>query len=114
VPALSVLFENNKVILPSATERDRERLDPLINELFALGKARHDDTVMALWIAETWLRKSGFTYTMDFGGREYTGTSDERLFADDENYTEAEYREATTRESYDKIWNEFIPNHIWN
>jgi len=114
VPALSVLFENNKVILPSATERDRERLDPLINELFALGKARHDDTVMALWIAETWLRKSGFTYTMDFGGREYTGTSDERLFADDENYTEAEYREATTRESYDKIWNEFIPNHLWN
>lgn len=114
VPALSVLFENNKVILPSATERDRERLDPLINELFALGKARHDDTVMALWIAETWLRKSGFTYTMDFGGREYTGTSDERLFADDENYTEAEYREATTREAYDKIWNEFIPNHLWN
>ena len=114
VPALSVLFENNKVILPSATERDRERLDPLINELFALGKARHDDTVMALWIAETWLRKSGFVYTMDFGGREFTGTSDERLFADDDNYTEAEYREQTTRESYDKIWNEFIPHHLWN
>ena len=70
VPALSVLFENEKVILPSATDRDRERLEPLIHELYNLGKERHDDTVMALWIAETWLRKSAFVYTMDFGGTE--------------------------------------------
>ena len=79
VPALSALFESEKVILPSATERDRERLDPLIHELFSLGKAAHDDCVMSLWIAETWLRKSAFTYTLSFGDAELSGSAEEGL-----------------------------------
>jgi hypothetical protein len=113
VPALSVLFENNKIVLPSATDSDRERLEPLIHELYNLGKERHDDTVMALWIAETWLRKSAFTYTMDFGGTEIQGTADERLFSgdDNENMTHAQYSDHATRASHDTIWGELLPGY---
>lgn len=62
VPSLRTFFENGKVIFPSRTEEDSKRLDPLIQELWGLGKERHDDTVMALWIAETVLRDGGFVY----------------------------------------------------
>ena len=110
VPALSVLAENGKLIFPSARDSDRERLEPLIHELYSLGKARHDDTVMAVWIAETWLRKSAFTYTLDFGGTEISGTSDERLFSDDGEMTESQYQVETQSVSYDKIWSELLPS----
>ena len=109
VPALSVLAENGKLIFPSARDSDRERLEPLIHELYSLGKARHDDTVMALWIAETWLRKSAFTYVLDFGGSEIQGTSDERLFGEG-GVGEAQYQQETERSAYAKIWNELLPN----
>jgi phage terminase large subunit-like protein len=115
VPALSVLAENGKLVLPSARDSDKERLEPLIHELYSLGKARHDDTVMSLWIAETWLRKSGFTYTLDFGGSEYTGTSDERLFGDsDDEMTEAQYIRETEQRDYDTIWSSVLPHHSFN
>jgi hypothetical protein len=107
VPSLSVMFENDKVIFPSKTDRDRERLEPLIHELFALGKEKHDDTVMSLWIAETWLRKSSFQYNVSFGDSEYTGTTDERLQGQD--LSDYDYEQVTTRESNDKIWNELLP-----
>ena len=113
VPALSVLFENGKVVLPSATDSDRERLEPLIHELYNLGKERHDDTVMALWIAETWLRKSAFQYIMDFGGgSELTGTADERLFDDEEDdeMSVERYNLRAMNQAHDTIWNEFLPN----
>ena len=110
VPALSVLFENGKVVLPSRTEADRERLDPLIHELWSLGKAAHDDTVMSLWIAETWLRKSAFVYSVAFGEREHTGEADERmiggLYDDDDPET---YRREQERSGHDKIWAELLP-----
>jgi len=66
---------------------------------------------MALWIAETWLRKSGFVYTMDFGGTEYQGTADERLFSDSDpdEMTHSEYSSRATRASHDIIWSEFLP-----
>jgi phage terminase large subunit-like protein len=80
VPALSVLFENGKVVLPTRTHEDEEAVDPLVQELWGLGRESHDDTVMALWIAETWLRKAGFVYSVSFGDdNELTGTADERL-----------------------------------
>jgi phage terminase large subunit-like protein len=66
VPALASLFENGKVILPSKTQRDREALEPFIAELYGLGKERHDDTVMALWIAECNVRKGGFEHQIAF------------------------------------------------
>jgi len=111
VPALSALFENGKVILPSAREADRERLEPLVHELFSLGKAAHDDTVMSLWIAETWLRKSGFTYSLSFGeDTDLMGTADERL-AYGEEYGDGgeDYEIKTTRESVAQIWDNLLP-----
>lgn len=110
VPALSVLAENGKIIFPSSRDSDRERIEPLIHELYSLGKARHDDTVMSLWIAETWLRKQGFTYTLDFGGNSYEGTSDERLFGEDEDeMTQTQYEQATNEADRDRIWGELLP-----
>lgn len=109
VPALSALFENGKVILPSARQSDRERLEPLIHELFSLGKAAHDDTVMSLWIAETWLRKAGFTYSLSFGdGEELTGTADERLSYGEE-LDGAAYEKQATRDSVEQIWDNVLP-----
>lgn len=66
VPSLGVLFENGKVTLPNKTRSDREALEPMVAELWGLGRERHDDTVMALWIAETVLRKSAFNYVISF------------------------------------------------
>ena len=102
VPALSALFESEKVILPTATERDRERLEPLIHELFSLGKAAHDDCVMALWIAETWLRKSAFTYSLSFGDEEYQGTAEEVMSYDVGEGVD--YEETATQESALSLW----------
>lgn len=108
VPALSALFEGDKVILPSATDSDRERLEPLIHELFSLGKAAHDDCVMSLWIAETWLRKSAFTYSLSFGdGAELTGTAEETLGYDvgDDG---ASYEAAATQASARAAWGDIM------
>ncbi len=71
VPSLSVLFENRKVIIPSATNRDNEITTPLINELWGLGREKHDDTVMSLWIAHCVLREQRFSHRIAFGNREY-------------------------------------------
>jgi phage terminase large subunit-like protein len=62
VASLSVLFEQNKVIFPYATQRDREALEPLIQELWGLGREKHDDTVMSLWIAHSVLRVERFSH----------------------------------------------------
>lgn len=84
VPSLSALFENGKVIIPSATADDRAATQPLIDELWGLGRESHDDSVLALWIAETVLRKSGFVYSVSFGeDSEILGTAEERISTDD-------------------------------
>ena len=56
VPSLSTLFENGKVSLPTADEASAKLSRTLCLELWGLGHEKHDDTVMALWIAETVLR----------------------------------------------------------
>jgi phage terminase large subunit-like protein len=66
VPSLGALFENGKVVLPSRTPEDRAAVDVLVNELWGLGREAHDDTVMALWIAECVLRKA-FTHRVATG-----------------------------------------------
>lgn len=63
VASLSVLFENGKVIIPSKTERDRLTVEPLIAELWGLGREKHDDTVLSLWIAHSVLRRERFAYS---------------------------------------------------
>jgi len=83
VPSLSVLFENGKVVLPSKTKEDREMLEPLVNELWGLGRERHDDCVMSLWIAETRLRKSSFVHRVSFtDDGEMSAGADDRLRRD--------------------------------
>jgi len=57
VPSLSVLFENGKYHLPKGDERSARLTEILTNELIGLGIETHDDTVMALWIAECGIRK---------------------------------------------------------
>ena len=63
VASLSVLFENGKVILPSRTEHDRRMIEPLISELWGLGREKHDDTVLSLWIAHSVLRRDRFSHS---------------------------------------------------
>ena len=67
VPSLSILFENGKVVIPSATEEDKEMTAPLMQELFGLGREKHDDCVMSLWIAHSVLREQRFSHTMHIG-----------------------------------------------
>ncbi|MFC1552927.1 hypothetical protein ACFL6P_10245 [Candidatus Latescibacterota bacterium] len=57
VPSLSVMFENGKYRLPRGDELSVELTDILTNELVGLGIETHDDTVMALWIAECGIRR---------------------------------------------------------
>jgi len=57
VPSLSILFENGKYRLPKGDERSAKLVDVLTNELVGLGVETHDDTVMALWIAECGIRR---------------------------------------------------------
>lgn len=71
VPSLQVLFENRKWIIPRKTERDRRITDVLINELssftFVNGKLQglgaHDDTTMALWIANEASQSASFRFS---------------------------------------------------
>lgn len=71
VASLSVLFEQGKVVIPYATSRDRETVEPLLQELWGLGRERHDDTVMSLWIAHSVLRLERFSHRyIDSHGRE--------------------------------------------
>ena len=66
-------------MFPSRTPEDREAIDALCNELWGLGRERHDDCVMALWIAEVQLRKSAFVHRISFGDNdEMAAAAEER------------------------------------
>jgi len=80
VPSLSALFENGKVVFPCRDQDSKEAIEPLVQELWGLGRERHDDTVMALWIAETVLRKSSFVHRVSFSDDSmFSAEADERL-----------------------------------
>lgn len=77
VASLSVLFENEKVIIPSAKPMDQRISEPLINELWGLGREKHDDTVLSLWIAHSVLRRERFAHCyVDSQGREIDDNGD--------------------------------------
>lgn len=67
VPALAALFENGKIILPYRDQETKDTVDILCQELYGLGKEKHDDTAMSLWIAETAMRDASFQYAVSFG-----------------------------------------------
>ena len=62
VPSLAPLFENERVVLPYGDADTRRHVDVLVQELHDLGVSAHDDTVYALWIAETVLRRALLLY----------------------------------------------------
>lgn len=72
VPSLQVLFENRKFTIPRKTPRCREKTQPIIDELKAFtftdgklqGLGTHDDCVMALWIANSCVEETGFSFSM--------------------------------------------------
>ena len=71
LPSLASLFENDKVILPSSTPQDREDIEALCQELYGLGREKHDDTVMALWIAELGVRDDVFVHQVSFDDEDF-------------------------------------------
>ena len=90
VPRLTVLFENDKITLPSRDKDDRDALEPLITELAGYGVEAHDDTVLALSIAEATLQATSFEYSVSFGDVELdmwgdTVSAGERWANDAEN-----------------------------
>lgn len=74
VPMLRVLFENKKFKLPRKTERDRQLVDRLCDELSVFswidgklqGVGGHDDAVMSLWLTNQAIEMGRFSF--DFVG----------------------------------------------
>jgi len=97
VPRLTVLFENDKITLPSRDKDDRDALDPLVQELVGFGVEKHDDTVLCLSIAEATLQNTSFEYSVSFGEKELDmwGQTNEQYFTD-----------ASEKHMYE-LWNEF-------
>tara|TARA_R110000796_G_scaffold84292_1_gene183830 strand:- start:330 stop:1679 length:1350 start_codon:yes stop_codon:yes gene_type:complete len=108
VPSMAALFENGKVSLPSGNEQSRQFSEALIKELWGLGREAHDDIVMALWIAETELRRATFVHQIGFSDDvNFEGASDERgLQADllDDAANLDDYRTRATHESALAAW----------
>jgi len=57
VPGMALMWELGRIDLAHATERERSKVDTLVQELHGLGLEAHDDTVMALWMALTTIRR---------------------------------------------------------
>lgn len=57
VPGMALQFELDRIDLCWKTPQERARVEILRSELFGLGLEAHDDTVMALWIALSVLRR---------------------------------------------------------
>ena len=73
VPSLQILFENKKFQIPRRTERDRRLTDIVLGELKCFtwvngklqGVGSHDDTVMAMYIANEACQSVGFSFSFD-------------------------------------------------
>jgi hypothetical protein len=72
VPGLRVLLENKKFRIPRGDARSVEITDQWIGEMRSFtwldgklqGVGAHDDTVMALWIADQAVRQGGFSFSV--------------------------------------------------
>lgn len=102
IPALASLFENGKVYLPYKTKEDQNLTDILIQELYEFGKAKHDDTVMALIHCETALKDSSFQYTVSTDEKTTYSIDGEVI----NEYTEEQYRKDAEAEHLKILWNE--------
>lgn len=57
VPGMALMWELGRIDVRHANEREKSKADTLIQELHGLGLEAHDDTVMALWMAITTIRR---------------------------------------------------------
>lgn len=57
VPGMALMWELGRIDLCHANEAERRKVDTLVQELHGLGLEAHDDTVMALWMAITTIRR---------------------------------------------------------
>jgi len=57
IPGLALLFQLGHISFCWASEEEKRKLDTLVGELHGIGAEAHDDTVMALWIALTKIRR---------------------------------------------------------
>ena len=104
VPAMSALFENGKVVLPYRDQESRLMVDTLVQELYGLGREKHDDTVMSLWIAECAMKTASFNYAVSFGEEtEYDAFG--RLL--DPNVSYDTYREEAESAAISTLWSNF-------
>lgn len=106
VPSLAALFENGKVILPYRDSDTQRRVDTLVQELYGLGKEKHDDTVMSLWIAETAMKSASFQYAISFGDDiEYDAFG--KLVGAGDEFTA--YRNQVEADTLSSLWSSIMP-----
>jgi hypothetical protein len=56
VASIRAILDKSRVVLPTKDMRSKELVQALIEEVYLLGRTKHDDIVMSWWIAETALR----------------------------------------------------------
>lgn len=101
VPALSSLFENGKVVFPYRESEDQRVIDELCREFYGLGREKHDDQVMSVWIAECAIRDASFQYAVSFGDDvEYDMYGN---LTDDQN----KYSAQAEKEHMSSLWSNF-------
>ncbi len=101
--SLAVLLENGKMIIPSATESDKARTRPLVDELVTFPYGKHDDSVLALTIALEAVKESGFHYSVSVGGVEISELGREITDI-------SEYEQKIDEMNRKSIWDSVNPN----
>jgi len=99
VPSLTTLFENGKMTMPSKTPEDLDRSDILCTELYGLGKEKHDDTVMCLWIAVSAMRDSDFQYSISIGDDYHIDAHGEKMASSNHNFNYHKHAESSSMQS---------------
>lgn len=56
VASIRAILDKSRVVLPTRDIKSQELVQALIEEVYLLGRTKHDDIVMSWWIAETALR----------------------------------------------------------
>lgn len=101
VPALSTLFENGKVFFPYRDSESQLCVDTLCTELYGLGKEKHDDTVMSLWIAECAIKSAGFQYGVSFDDDTTYNAFGEKVMRSGED---VEYKREVVQNHMSSMW----------
>ena len=99
---LSLLFENGKVIIPSATVADDDITSPLIGELVSWPAGKHDDMISALMIAEYAMRDPAINFKHNFSFDDKDPVVGESAVPSSFD----EYKQEAEREHNEKLWDD--------